>query len=311
MDVPRPPGRVTVVVATRDRRDDLLRTLARLERLPERPPVVVVDDGSRDGTPAAVARAYPQVRILEPGGGGGGVGAAARTAGVLAAATPYVAFCDDDSWWEPGALARAAELLDGHPDVALLAARVLLAGGRPDPTCAAMAVSPLPSRAGLPGPRVLGFIACAAVVRRDAYLAAGGFHPRWGVGGEEGPLAAALADRGWALVYVPELVAQHRPSPRRDTGRRRGVATRNDLWSAWTLRPARDAVRVTGAQLAAAAGDPRRAAGALAAARAAPWALRHRRPVGPRVAAELALLDRATSGRRSGPRGRSRRPASP
>jgi GT2 family glycosyltransferase len=308
MDASRPRGRVTVVVATRDRRDDLLRTLTRLERLPERPPVLVVDDGSRDGTPAAVARVHPRVRVLEPGGGHG---AAARTTGVLAATTPYVAFCDDDSWWEPGALARAAELLDAHPDVGLLAARVLLAGGRPDPTCAAMAASPLPSRPGLPGPRILGFIACGAVVRRDAYVVCGGFHPRWGVGGEEAPLAAALADRGWALVYAPELVAQHRPSPHRDTGRRRGVATRNDLWSAWTLRPARDAVRVTGRELAIAARDPRRAAGALAAARAAPWALRHRRPVGRRVAAELVLLDRATSARRSGPRGRSPRPARP
>jgi GT2 family glycosyltransferase len=187
-------------------------------------------------------------------------------------------------------------LLDCHPGVALLAARVLLPGGREDPTCAAMAAGPLGARTGLPGPRVLGFIACGAVVRRDAYLAAGGFHPRWGVGGEEAPLAAALADRGWDLAYVPELVAHHRPSPRRDAGRRRTTATRNDLWSAWTLRPAASALRATARELAVAARDPRRAAGVLEAARAAPWALRRRRPVGPRVAAELSRLDRARAG---------------
>jgi GT2 family glycosyltransferase len=300
--------RVTVVIVTRDRRDELLHTLARLERLPERPPVVVVDDGSADGTPAAVARAHPGVLVLQPGGG---LGAAARTAGVVAARTPYVAFCDDDSWWAPGALARAAELLDVHADVGLLAARVLLPSGRADPTCAAMAASPLGSRAGLPGPRVLGFIACGAVVRRDAYLSAGGFDRHWGVGGEEGPLAAALADRGWALVYVPELVAHHHPSARRDAARRRTVATRNDLWAAWTLRPAADALRLTAREVAVAARDPRSAAGILAAARAAPWALRRRRPVGPRVAVELALLDRPTSARRSGWRGRSRPPRRP
>jgi hypothetical protein len=33
-----------------------------------------------------------------------------RTLGVRAATTPYVAFSDDDSWWEPGALQSAADL---------------------------------------------------------------------------------------------------------------------------------------------------------------------------------------------------------
>jgi GT2 family glycosyltransferase len=281
-------SRVTVVVVTRDRRTDLLHTLDRLAALPERPPVIVVDNGSCDGSPAAVARAHPAVRRI---GLAGDRGAAARTAAVVAASTPYVAFCDDDSWWAPGALARAEELLDAHPGVALLAARVLLPGGRPDPTCDAMAASPLPAGAGLPGPRVLGFIACGAVVRRDAYLAVGGFPPGRGVGGEELPLATALADRGWDLVYAADLVAHHHPSRHRDPAARRAIATRNDLWSAWTRRPAGAALRLTAGELARATRDRHRLAGAAAAARRLPTALRERRPLAPRVAAELALLD--------------------
>src|SRR5688500_10798734 len=116
-----PDPRIAVVVITRDRARDLLRTLARLDALPERPQVVVVDNGSRDGTPARVAARFPRVRVLA---GDCDRGAAARTTGVLAVPAPYVAFCDDDSWWEPGSLARAADLLDAHPDLALLAARV-------------------------------------------------------------------------------------------------------------------------------------------------------------------------------------------
>jgi len=271
-------SRVTVVIVTRDRREDLLGTLGRLAALPERPPVIVVDNGSAEPSHVDGVEliALPDNR-----------GAAARTHGVLAAATPYVAFCDDDSWWEPGALARAAELLDAHPDVALLAARVMLAGGEVDPTCEAMAASPLPYDPRLPGPRVLGFIACGAVVRRDAYLVAGGFPPGWGIGGEEAPLAAALADRGWELVYVDELVAQHRPSSRRDHARRRRVETRNDLWAAWALRPPGAAMRAIRRELRAASRDRARLAGAVDAVRALP----PRRPVGRRVAAELALLD--------------------
>lgn len=275
--------RVAVVIITRDRPDDLARTLGRLHALPERPTVLVVDNGSRDG----VRTGFPEVVVLRQERD---LGAAGRTAGVLAATAPYIAFCDDDSWWEPGSLSAAADLLDAHPDVALLAARVELAGGRLEPTCAAMARAPLTGRPGLPGPPVHGFVACGAVVRRDAYLAAGGFEPGRGVGGEEQPLAAALADRGWELVYVDRLTAQHRPSPLRDPAARRRIATRNDLWFAWRRRPAAAALRCTAAELRRAATDRHRRAGLLAALRGAPQALRSRRVTGARTERRLADL---------------------
>ncbi|MEV4708894.1 glycosyltransferase [Actinoplanes sp. NPDC049316] len=41
----------------------------------------------------------------------------ARTIGVRRLDTPYVAFCDDDTWWEPGSLRVAAELLDAYPRI--------------------------------------------------------------------------------------------------------------------------------------------------------------------------------------------------
>jgi GT2 family glycosyltransferase len=110
-------------------------------------------------------------------------GGAARTVGARLVDSPYVAFSDDDSWWAPGALGQAAELLDRHPRLAVLAARVLVGPDRRrDPVCDEMAHSPLGRAADLPGPSVLGFIACGAVVRRSAFLEVGGFHARLGVG---------------------------------------------------------------------------------------------------------------------------------
>jgi N-acetylglucosaminyl-diphospho-decaprenol L-rhamnosyltransferase len=281
---------VTVVIITRDRASDLAATL---RRRPAGHPVIVVDNGSAGG-PAAVP---PGVRTIALDADRG---AAARTHGVLAARTPYVAFCDDDSWWEPGALERAAALLDAAPGVGLLAARVLLPGGRLEPACAAMASSPLPGAPGLPGPRVLGFVACGAVVRRDAYLAAGGFPPGWGIGGEEAPLAARLSDLGWDLVYAPELVVHHHPSRLRDPAARQRIAARNDLWTAWGCRPAAAALRATARELGRAVRHADRRRGILQATRGAPAVLRARRVAGPRTAAELDRLDRATSAPRSG-----------
>jgi len=190
----------TVVIATRDRRQRLLATLAHLDALAERPPVVVVDNASSDGTVAAARRRFPGVEVIESGDH---LGAAARTLGVEVADTPLVAFSDDDSWWAPGALRRAAELFQAYPRLGLIAARIIVEpDGRLDPTCHGMRVSPLEHEPDLPGPPVLGFLACAAIARREAVLACGGFHARYGFGGEEHLLAVDLATAGWGLAYV-------------------------------------------------------------------------------------------------------------
>lgn len=105
-------SRVTVVIITRDRVDELVVTLEHLRELPEQPPVVVVDNDSRDATAGTVRAQYPDVQLLSPRRNLGGAG---RNLGVAWARTPYVAFADDDSWWLPGALPHAAQVLDAHP----------------------------------------------------------------------------------------------------------------------------------------------------------------------------------------------------
>ena len=284
-------ARVGVAIATRERRADLERTLERLLALPERPPVVVADNGSRDGTPAAIRARFPQVEVLELGANRG---AGARTAAVARLATPYVAFSDDDSWWEPGALARAAALLDAHPRLGLLAGRILVGPQeRLDPACALMERSPLPAPPGGPGHPVLGFVACGAVVRRAAYLAVGGFDARYGIGGEERPLALDLAAAGWQLQYVPELVAHHHPAAQGARPGREAAMLRNEMWSAWLHRRAGAALRRT-AGLLARSGPRRHTAAALAqAVRGAGWVARERRIVPADVERALRVVERA------------------
>jgi N-acetylglucosaminyl-diphospho-decaprenol L-rhamnosyltransferase len=127
---------------------------------------------------------------------------------------------------------------------------------------------------------VLGFVACGAVVRRRAFLAAGGFHPRYGVGGEETLLALDLAAAGHRLAYDDGVVFHHHPDPGPRANRSR-TAARNDLWTAWLRRRPGPALRVT---LAAA----RRADPALPAAlRGLPWVLRERCPVPEAVERDL------------------------
>ena len=286
-------SRVSVVIATRNRAAELLTTLDRLRALPERPRVVVVDNASTDGTSGQVRARFADVELIELDEN---IGPAARTVGVRAVDAPFVAFCDDDSWWAPGALSLAAHVLERHARVGLVAARVLVGPDeREDPTCAEMARSPLSGDASLPGPRVLGFVACGAVVRRAAYLAVGGFNRRFDVGGEERLLAVDLERGGWRLVYVPSIVAHHHPSPARDEQGRREAEVRNELWFSWLRRPRGPAVARTASLLRGGVRESAVWAGALGAVRGLPWVLRERRAVDARLERELRAVTRQPS----------------
>jgi GT2 family glycosyltransferase len=278
---------VTVVVITRDRRDELRRTLGKMTSLPERIVLTVVDNASSDGSADMVAEEFPQARLIRSRRN---LGAVARNLAVRRVTTPYAAFCDDDTWWEPGSLDAAADALDANPDVAVVTARILVEpGGREDPIVAELEHSPLPGRGGMPG--LMSFLAGASMVRVPAFRECGGFSPRIWLGGEEELLAADLITAGHVLCYLPGATVHHQPSKARDPRRRRMLGIRNTLWFTWLRRPLPAAARRT-LELARTVPRDGTSARAFAAALAgAPWVLRARRPVPPRVESMIRRLD--------------------
>jgi GT2 family glycosyltransferase len=279
-----------VVVATRNRRDELLRTLGEIRGLPDVSRIIVVDNGSSDGTPEAVRTEVPDATLIEATTN---LGAAARNIGVAEATAPIVAFSDDDSWWESGALGRAARLFHRYPRMAVLAARIVLADGREDPVCAVMAASPLPDRVGLPGPSLLGFVACGSVVRRKAFVEAGGFHPRLVLGSEEQLLALDVVRNGWGIAYVPDVVAHHRPSGVRDRDGRRQLTARNSLWNAWLRLSPLGALRRSAGIVAGGLRDPWSRRGIVEALIGSGWVIRERRVVPAEVERDFRLTTRS------------------
>jgi glycosyltransferase involved in cell wall biosynthesis len=97
---------VSVVVPTHDRRRLLRQTLASILWQREVDfEVIVVDDGSSDGTADAVARlGDARVRLVRHDTPQGV--AAARNRGIAEATGAWLAFCDDDDLWAPDKLAR-------------------------------------------------------------------------------------------------------------------------------------------------------------------------------------------------------------
>jgi len=275
---------VTVVIATYNRAASLRRTLEHLSGLPERPAIIVVDNGSSDAT-ADVLTAAPSVTTLRLPAN---IGAAARTLGARAAQSPYIAFCDDDCWWKQGSLPRAAALLDAYGDVALLNARVLVNDdGHLDDACRLMSVSDLPKTTPCPGRPIGAYMAGACVVRRDAFLAVGGYNRRYHLGAEESLVALDLLAAGHALIYCPELVLYHHPSDvQRDPELRRRLVLRNRLWTTWLRHRPTCAFAATTAAARAAKRDPVARAALLDALRGVAWILRERRPI-PRAVERL------------------------
>jgi GT2 family glycosyltransferase len=288
---------ITAVVLTYNRRKEVLRTLACLAALPERPRIIVIDNGCTDHTSSHVARRYPDVTLIRLEEN---QGAAARNVGMQRAPTPYVALCDDDTWWSPGSLQRAADVLDAHHDVAVITGKVLVGPKEvEDPTCRLMAESPLIRNADLPGPAVLGFLAGASLVRREAVLEAGGFLPKFFLGGEEALLTYDLAEAGWTLLYLPSAVVHHFPSALRHVEGRRRCLLRNQLWVAWMRRPALRACRETLRCLWLTIGDANLAKGFRDALWGLPWALQRRHVLSDRVEAQQRLLEAQASHHRT------------
>jgi GT2 family glycosyltransferase len=295
----RPDPRVTVAVITHNRRAELARTLGQLAGLPEKPAIVVVDNGSDDGSAAYVRWSHPAVLLIAARRNLGAVG---RNLALRHVMTPYVAFCDDDTWWEPGSLARAADALDAHPDVAAVTARIVVEpSGEDDPIVPELAHSPVAGRPGLPGPALLSIMAGASVLRTETFRAAGGFFPRLWLGGEEELLCTDLVTAGYWLCYLPQATVHHQASLARNASLRRLLGIRNTLWFTWLRRPARSAFRRTAELAGTVPRDATSAAAFWAAVRGLPWVLRGRRPVPPEVEAQIQLLEeprRVSSARR-------------
>ena len=127
------PGVSVVIVAWRAR-EDVLRCLASLrEHAGVDHEVIVVDDGSDDGTPEAVAGAFPAARVVAKTVNEGL--AAGRNAALPLAGGRYVCMLDADTEVRPGALAALSAVLDAHPEVGLAGPRLVAPDGSLQLSC--------------------------------------------------------------------------------------------------------------------------------------------------------------------------------
>src|SRR5437870_4854704 len=126
-----PRLRIGVVIVNHDRRELLLECLASLAAGGEEPLVVVVDNGSADGSPAAARAASPPAEVLAlPHNTGFCHANNVGIARALALGSEAVLVLNNDTRVAPGALAALAAAVDGPRRIGMVAPQVVLADGR-------------------------------------------------------------------------------------------------------------------------------------------------------------------------------------
>ena len=109
--------KISVVIPSYNRRHTLERALdsvyAQKSRVNE---VILVDDGSSDGSAGMVMQAYPQVKIIRQPNLGV---SAARNRGIDAASCDWIALLDSDDSWLPNKIAAIRTAHAEHPDYVL------------------------------------------------------------------------------------------------------------------------------------------------------------------------------------------------
>ena len=161
---------VSVLLPTHQRRERVLRAVASaLSQTMADLEVIVVDDGSDDGTGEALGTVGdPRLRYVWQEHAGV---SAARNAGAALSRAPLLAFLDSDNLWLPEHLAVLTSVLDRNPRAVLASTCPgFLTVGRQSPG-RARSGDLLPKL--LMGPSV-GYTSCCAV-RRDAFESVGGF----------------------------------------------------------------------------------------------------------------------------------------
>jgi GT2 family glycosyltransferase len=213
--------------------------------------ILVVDNGSSDGTAEQVRRYGDPVRLLEPGEN---LGLGGRNVAAGEATGDLLLMLDDDCFPLPGSVEALGAAFGANP-------RLGVAGGfvrDVDPEGNVVRQTELGTfdwwlRAGRKGEAppegwaAFSFPEGACMIRRQAYLEAGGFFAPYFLASSEVDLGVRLQANGWEVRYFPQAAFDHMKasSERQSSEVNLYYRVRNHLWYLWLRFPTSVAVRRT------------------------------------------------------------------
>lgn len=278
---------VSVVIVTWNRKEDVLATVQSVYAQPyPHIEVLVVDNGSTDGTAQALAATFPAVVVIALERNLGAAGG--RNPGIAAARGEIVVLLDSDASLGMDTLGKLVDKFQAAPDVGVLACKVVNATTQQLDRHAGWIY---PERDKVDQDREFlsySFSECGCALRKEVFERAGLFSDLLFFGREGEELSLRIWDAGYKILYYPSALVYHRVSPQQQIvgGRRAYFDLRNALALIilrypWRLVLLMAPLRVAAACLRAAKrGQLSQALRALLdVARQLPLLLRQRRPI--------------------------------
>lgn len=222
--------KASIVILTWNSTDLLQECLASLPQAATQDlcEVIVVDNGSRGKTPAALRFAFPWMQLVINRRNRGV--APGRNQGMQLTRGEYIILLDDDTVVPPETFDRLLAYMDGHPEVGLCGPKLLDSEGRLQLTCRLFPTLGDKLARQLPFAfarrmrqeaeledwdhqtirEVDYVIGACQVIRRTALAAVGLLDERIFYGPEDVDLCLRLRQAGWKVVYNPEAVVLHK-----------------------------------------------------------------------------------------------------
>jgi GT2 family glycosyltransferase len=218
---------VTIAIVTRDRKDELRRAVRSALEQEGSVEVLVLDDGSRDGTSEMLREEFPSVRVVRFDDDAG-VAARRNDAATLATGEVIVSIDDDAVFPSPRITSDALTDFD-HPRIAAVAMPYIDVGVSP----ALQQRAPDPTGCWV----TTIFRATAYAIRRDVLLEIGGYDPAIDQFGEEWELSLRLVDAGYLIRLGRSEPIHHHTSSKRSWRRMDVIQHRNEQLICWTYFP--------------------------------------------------------------------------
>ena len=214
---------VWIITLNWNRRDDTLACLESLRSMGYSDSrIVVVDNGSSDGSPESIVAAFPDVQVISSAqniGFAGGVNLGVREA--LSAGAEYVLILNNDTIVDRRLLSELVAECERSPKIGIAGPKIYrhdqpdvvwFAGGDRDRWT--WALTRLPRGRDderIRAPRTVNFLCgCCMLVRRDVFDRIGLFDPGYFMYYEDSEFCVRAVEAGFTLRYVPSARMWHK-----------------------------------------------------------------------------------------------------
>jgi glycosyltransferase involved in cell wall biosynthesis len=218
----------TIVIATKNRKEDLKKAIASaVAQRGAEIEVLVVDDGSCDGTSQMVRSWFPEVALITHTESAGYI--VRRNEAAKAARAPIIFSIDDDAEFSTSSAVKEVLPLFDDASVGVVA----IPYRDVNRSEAVLQYAPGAEKVYW----AASFVGTAHALRRDLFLRLGGYRARLIHQGEEKDYSIRMLDAGFGVRLGRSGIILHYESPRRDWRRMDYYGRRNDVLFAWQNVP--------------------------------------------------------------------------